>query len=131
MKKTAITRAKWEGGYDYDPYQLAKDYGLKVVLPAENELQLDIDTPEQMAQYEAQLPLLRNFMMVRETKRTKSFSGNDHIYLACPGLTFTPSERIALQAALGSDPKRELLSMARAKFSNKPATLFFEVDESK
>lgn len=114
--------------YDYDPYERAEALGLRVVTPTADELQLDIDTGEQLAIYERNIDVLRKWLQVHEISRTPSQEeGHLHITLQVADRPLTAIERIALQAALGSDPKRELLSIMRAWYNEGvPPTLFFE-----
>lgn len=114
-----------------DPYEKAKELGLQVVLPGDNELQLDIDNLEDLDFVDAQLKIMKGKEEFVITKRTKSKSGNDHVYIALDR-ALSPIERIALQACLGSDRKRELLSlMALFTGCEYPATLLFEKPETK
>ena len=127
-----------------DPYEVAKEKGLECVLPADDELQIDIDDEASLKQYERGITVLsENGIIVTETKRTVSAGGNTHIYVKCElrasrnasfwkrmfgqGDKIDPMTRIALQACLGSDRVRELLSILRiTSKSGRPPTVFFE-----
>lgn len=78
----------------------------------ENELQLDLDTPEQEEQYRRMRPHVEDVYDIEDVIETPSKSGHTHvrIYTAYP---LSVEERIALQAILGSDPKKELCSLRR------------------
>ena len=117
-----------------DPYPIAEALGLVVVLPAPNELFLDIDDAESLAMYEARIVDLREHYEVVETKRTTSNGGNTHIYLALRDddgwVPLDAVTRIALQACLGSDRQHELLSLMTAHAGSlRPPTVLFEKPE--
>jgi hypothetical protein len=128
-----------------DPYKTAEALGLDVVLPEPNELFIDLDDPADELQLQTMLDVLNGkasfddavmhgksdsdpLLETVETKRTTSKSGNTHVYLKVSAKTpLSDIERIALQACLGSDRKRELLSALRILLSlDRPATVFFE-----
>ena len=105
------------------------DAGFEVVYPQDNELQIDIDTQEQYRQFIQELfPILErelNGVIMKQTISKGGLPGR-HIYIRLPFKidTFT---RIALQASVGSDPKRELLSSIQALNDDKKPTLLIEV----
>lgn len=108
-----------------NPYEAAKDRGVKALIPADNELFIDIDTPEQLTQFYEMRALLHENAVSFKMKKTKSRTkGHFHIR-ATFRRNITPIERIALQAILGSDPKREALSWLRIQ-RGEEATFFFE-----
>lgn len=116
-----------------DPRVSAERLGLVVVEPGANELFIDIDSDEDEAHYYEMLSVLReNEIPFDEHKRTVSKSGNTHIYLTIApcktrDVVMTDTQRIAFQAALGSDRKRELLSLLRLTLgTGRAPTLFFE-----
>lgn len=114
---------------DETPEVEAQKYGLVVVYPKDDELFLDIDNNEDGEWVFEILEILKsNGEDFQITKTTTSKSGNMHIYIrANRGLD--PLERIALQACLGSDRKRELLSLLRLWRANRAPTVFFEKPE--
>jgi hypothetical protein len=136
-----------EGSRPYDLNRavdkLAEERGLAVVRSAPNLLMLDLDTPEQEKTWESNKFLLTDrfdglFVMRGHAGdvldgvalETTSQSGNRHVYvwLLAP---LTEGERIAMQAALGSDPKREMLNLARLrKHGEAGITLFEEYAEA-
>lgn len=60
-------------------------------------------------------------------KETISRNGRAHIYIQFPR-PLSDAERIALQASMGSDRKRELLSLSRILGgTDRQPTTFFEV----
>jgi hypothetical protein len=113
-----------------NPYRAARDKGLSVVKPSKHELFIDIDNDEDLAHYEAMCDVMDSALLpVHEVRRTRSSGGNWHI-VAKTAQELTPIERIALQAALGSDRKRELLSILRIwREPGVPPTVFFEKTE--
>jgi hypothetical protein len=113
-----------------DPYDTARKNGLDIVLPDPDQLFLDIDDADGEAQLAGMLDVLTDLLDVGVEKRTTSAGGNHHVYLRV-GLPFAaaldPVTRIALQACLGSDRKRELLSLLRILHRlDRPPTVFFE-----
>ena len=123
---------------DYDINQAREDYikdrrecGYRVCFPADNELQLDIDSEEQYAVWKkAESIIARNAVFTAEVEEAPSSSGlpNRHIRIRLP-FDVTPWQRIALQAALGSDPVRELLSCVRMLKGDVHPTLLVERPE--
>lgn len=110
--------------------------GLVVVYMEDDELALDLDGGASM-RLDVLTALNANRLIVSKSLTTVSKSLNKHLYLKIidPNTlqpeTFTPIERIALQAALGSDPIRELLSTLRAKMGSEcPSVMFETVQES-
>ena len=111
------------------PYEVANRLGLFVVVPGEDEIQLDIDDDESLAHYAAMVKVLESSgVYVYEKSRTVSRGGNWHIVVTLStGGVLSDYARIALQAALGSDRKRELLSAMRLLLHlDRPPTVFFE-----
>lgn len=110
-----------------DPFEDAELHGLLCVVPEPDELFLDIDDPKDLDHLDAMLAVfVENGVYAERLKDTRSKSGNRHVYVRF-GRTFEPMERIALQACLGSDRKRELLSILRVFNGNKFPTVFYEV----
>jgi hypothetical protein len=113
-----------------DPYLVAKGRGLEVVLPGARELQLDIDDEPSYVVLQQMMKVLEdNGLPVNITRETVSAGGNKHVYLDFFGVTeLDVMSRIALQACLGSDRKRELLSALRSLLciNERPPTCLFE-----
>jgi len=100
--------------------------GLVVVPSTADTLQLDFDSEAAYEEFlESRLPKLLNLYDVKRVYWTESASGNKHVYVVLP-FESTPIERIALQAVLGSDPIRELLSIRREDEGADNPSLFFE-----
>lgn len=91
----------------------AEANGFEVVRSSPTALLLDLDTLDQLAQYEAvKLALLRN-VQVDGIDHWRSKSGNKHVHIRLVEPIEDPAKRYALQAALGSDPVKEMLSIFR------------------
>ena len=119
-----------------DPHKEAALLGLVVVEPGPTELLLDIDSQMAMVTYEANREALNDAtqsLWIVETKRIPSRKpGHWHVYCTVElnGTSWdelTAEVRIAFQAILGSDLRREGFSLIRAMFGlNRPPTVFFE-----
>lgn len=117
--------------------EAAVNNGLVVVTPEDNELLIDLDTEEAYAQHLKILEVLDGRGIIYEHKVAPSKSGlpNRHVTLKLisgPSASYLPVpldpwQRIALQAALGSDPVRELLSCMRVFRGITPPTAFLEL----
>lgn len=91
----------------------AKEQNADVVYSDPRTLLLDLDTDEGEAQYARNLPIVQEYYQVRETLSWTSKSGvHRHVMLEI-GQDLSLPDRVLLQAILGSDPKREMLSMIR------------------
>lgn len=118
----------WEKREDYIKRCLAE--GLVVVFPAENELQVDIDNELHYAVFQRALVSLRRNSEVFGTwvfdeKPSRSGLPRRHITVTLP-FPVSAWQRIAMQAALGSDPLRELLSVGRMLHGDPSPTVFTE-----
>ena len=113
-----------------DPALVAQERSLVLVLPGARDVFIDIDDDASLAIFDAMMGVLASnggVFPLREVKRTKSEHGNTHVYLEA-SRDLSDVERIALQACLGSDRKRELLSMLRLEVESPfPASTSFEV----
>ena len=123
-----------------DPQVEADRLGVKLVLPTdERDLFLDLDSPKEDTLYRACMVkvLEDNQFDLEFVKRTTSPGGNLHKYWRYTwdidpySLNSALLLRIALQVCLGSDRKRELLSLLRVIIndSRRPPTTFFEKKE--
>ncbi len=108
----------------------ADENGWDVVYPCVNELQLDLDTYDAYLDCIVKLTWLRKFP---EFKCSYAIgrSKNDkwHITVKFDKNILTHMERIALQASLGSDFKKELISYMRVKNGEDTPCLFFELPD--
>ena len=94
----------------------AESTGWEIVLADDTMLLLDYDVPYIPQQFLRTLDILNETMGFREQKwkAYKSRSGNTHIIVKLSEI-MPYSERIAWQAAFGSDPKREALHLLSRK----------------
>jgi len=101
---------------------------LDLVIPAENQLQIDIDCFEDLLIFNRYLLIFQEKFPQAVFGVTKSRSKPDgkHITITVPGRNFSAIERIAYQAVLGSDRKRELLSLFDVDAGRELPTVFFE-----
>lgn len=88
-------------------------------------LQLDCDDEMAVQQFDRYEPRLRAHFDIKNVTRTVSRHGKTHIYVALNTPLPIP-ERIALQACLGSDPTREMLSLRRWLDHDSNPILLFE-----
>jgi hypothetical protein len=114
-----------------DPQEYLKrmDDDRVVVLPGDRELFVDIDSEEGLDTLKTQLHTMRlNGIHAEITRTTPSRTeGHYHVVVELMLCALDPTMRIALQACLGSDRKRELLSALRIIFdTGRAPTVFFE-----
>jgi hypothetical protein len=111
--------------------QKAKDQGLLVVFPATTQIQIDIDSEEAYREFNRRLDIvtkhLQNLRFV-ENKPSRSGLPKRHITIDV-GMDLSEGQRIALQAALGSDPTRELLNITEHLLGMEHSSLFYERPE--
>lgn len=104
-------------------HDIAAERGLIVIIPEDNELQLDLDVPSYEHNHAIIKCLKDNGVNLVSWFRTISVNGKRHTYLRLDR-DFSRQERIALQACLGSDPVREVLSLLRGEAWDVPIALF-------
>lgn len=106
----------------------AEGDGCVVVIPKSNELFIDIDSE---SQFETFKRLIVTFQKLEHGARwtmapsPSGKPGHYHVTVRL-GRDIDNRERILLQAVLGSDPMRELLSLQRCDAGNPNPSLFFE-----
>ena len=106
--------------------------GATIIYPKTNELQIDIDTESGYAQFLATLDLIDNKFGVKDTEILPSRSGLPHRHIVVTLHTnISDRTRVALQACLGSDPKREILAIYRIENNLPHATCLFQYEEKK
>jgi len=116
---------RWE-----EAIEEAEAQGKTVVHSNRNVILLDLDNKESFYHYETMFPILRAFFNLTETDTWRSSSGKGrHVVLACDPLDFPT--RIALQAALGSDRKREGLALAMLKEGHGEHSFLFKPASSR
>lgn len=122
----------------------AKADGLKVILPASNQIQLDIDRPwpYEITRLDRKIKEVRQLIhngdakaisvllhfdeefSIKRHEAWRSVGGNIHVMLTL-NRDLDLLDRIALQAILGSDPMRELCNLRRARCgAEDPVALF-------
>lgn len=104
-----------------------KKEGYEVVYPKDNELFIDIDSEDDLQLFRDQYEIFHRDYKVTSMQMRESRNGlpGRHVIVTLPFFV-TDIERIAYQAALGSDPVRELLSLRRLKDEDDHPTLFVE-----
>lgn len=112
------------------PEEIAKEKGLSVVYPKKNQLFIDIDSREGMAVFETSMEILQDRMpgLVVHTKTLPSASGGAHFHITVTlsRPVRSEQERLLLQAVLGSDGTRGLLSYIFLSGGRARPTCFFE-----
>lgn len=109
-------------------FRRADEQGLEIVYPKANELQLDIDNKEAYDYFHQNKWILEQWFGIRAITERVSKSGGDKKHITVQlGVVLTTVTRILLQAVMGSDKKRELLSFVMyAKGNEKKPTLLLE-----
>jgi hypothetical protein len=103
----------------------AAENNLDVVLPDANQLFIDLDNYASQQEYERVIPLIQEIYGIVSVTETVSRSGNLHRIVNLQ-MSVSPLERIAAQAMLGSDSRREAHSLRRLLQGERTPTLFFE-----
>lgn len=108
----------------------SKSEGLLVTFPSDCELQIDIDNAAHRAVFDRSYEIFKREMVDHvgsyRVQETVSKSGTGaHIRITLP-FKVDVWQRIAWQAALGSDPVREVLSCFRARRGDTEPTLLAE-----
>lgn len=102
----------------------AEAQGFTVKIPTNTELFVDVDSDESLSRFMSTISLIDD---VNRWVTTPSKSGLPHRHIVVTlNRTVTHLERIALQAILGSDNRREAHSMIRLNNGDLHPTVFFE-----
>lgn len=118
------------------PEAKAEKLGRRVVLPEPDQLFVDIDNESALERYEYARRILIEHALVFIDEAGQivetmapSPSGKEHRYHVTLKMTraLTHVERIAFQAAIGSDPMRELLSLVQLEKGEPHPVVFFEL----
>lgn len=107
----------------------AAENNLVVLYPIYDELLLDLDSPEDLMTYYERIGALAEHYPFRSDLRTKSAHDRVHMYVSLDmpkERKLTDYERCALQAALGSDYKREIYNLARIQRGDSCPICLFE-----
>lgn len=113
--------------YDFDKSceEVATQRGLIVVYPKHNQLQLDLDSEEQFAEYERRKHFFQFEGVTEDVRESASGFPKRHVTLTFEKESFDPWTRIAMQSSLASDPIREFLSARRLRMGvERPSCLF-------
>ena len=109
--------------------QLKESTEFTVVFPAENELQIDLDSEEAFVKFIGQLHLLCGILGVddlpSEGHPSKSGLPKRHATVTLP-FNVTAEQRIVLQVFCGSDQARELINYSALQNGDPTPTLFIE-----
>lgn len=103
----------------------AAEAGLRVVFPASDEVQIDLDEKVFPPWFFERMRFAQDMGLVLSWKWCHSKSGNLHVVAKVDDPWLSDEARIAIQAALGSDWKRELLSVQRALRGEQDPTVLF------
>jgi hypothetical protein len=104
----------------------SKTTGERVIFPADDELQLDIDSEADLAVYRDLRTILTEAHFWSELSCVPSkTAGHYHVTMKLSH-PVTAMERLLLQACLGSDRKRELLGYLNLTRGDQRPTLFIE-----
>lgn len=97
-----------------ESFKRATDAGLEIVKPGATDIQIDLDTPIVPDTFMHRVMMAEDLGLVKKfsEKATPSKGGNWHVTLQATR-PLTPLDRLMLQALLGSDWKREMLSYQR------------------
>jgi hypothetical protein len=110
----------------------AAENNLDVVFPEENQLFIDIDDYRSMEEFSRNRDIIHEVYGIVETRVSDSRSGypKRHLVVVLNKKITSVMERLALQAILGSDRRREANSLRRYILDGElTPTLFFEVKE--
>jgi len=111
----------------------AKNKGLRIIEPKANELQIDLDGIRAIHTYGLQYWILERGGLTKGWKGRMSVSRSNkkthvHITITMPK-NIDHFQRIALQAILGSDLRREAFNICRVTRGNKYPIVFFEKEK--
>lgn len=118
-------KARCDAQNSEDAIKWAAENNLDVVLPDDFTLLIDIDKYADRKVFETNRDLIDAAYGITEVLENYSRSGGTHftVHLKTP---VSRLERIALQAVLGSDLRREAHSLRRLRAGESNPTLFFE-----
>jgi hypothetical protein len=120
-------RSKETARTSRDAFEYTKTNGLDFRFPLANELFIDIDDSSQQATFDRNYLILeKTFDFITTIITSSRRKPNGKHIVVIMGRDVTPIERIALQAALGSDPTREAHSLIRYIDKDPLPTIFFE-----
>ncbi len=100
--------------------------GMKLVLPEPNELFVDLDNHEAIKDFKVRWEEFLKVYPLSSVTYTTSKGGNLHAYITMLEPVESMTHRIALQAALGSDPLREMIAVKHLLEGYEYPSCFFE-----
>ncbi len=111
-----------------DAEEKAKRLGLDLVKPKDDEVFVDIDSEAELVEFHKRFAMALKLWIFADYKITPSHKdGHYHAIVTINELApIKEHERIALQAALGSDPLREMLAIYHGRAGYKWTSVFFE-----
>jgi hypothetical protein len=119
-----VAKSGWDTGSDLEldnfaeAAEQAEAEGLKVLVAGPNDLFFDLDSQAAMDTFNLRLEKLVAIFTPSNIRRWRSKSGKGyHVAMVIKKLSL--AEKVAIQAAMGSDPLKELLTIAREKFAEK------------
>lgn len=112
--------------YRGDPRAKAEALGMTLVYPKADEIFIDLDSQEELEEHHLRWEFFCAVFPGAERRFTKSRNGNVHVYITLPFL-IEAVERIALEACLGGDYRRQMILVSDFRESFTQSTsLFFE-----
>lgn len=112
------------------PDDAAKELGLMVIRPRNQELFVDLDSPDASTSFEAMWEFFDGWEPGAKitANRPSRIEGHRHVVVDLGRPVKNATERVLLQLVLGSDRKREFLSLKRIEhgFDDADVTVFFE-----
>lgn len=109
--------------------QLANGFDCVAIAGDPFTIQLDLDLatyPDALNHYTELLPFLQNILPCVESDRWVSKSGKGlHVVLKST-IPLSLRDRLVIQAALGSDPRREILAVMRIREAEQKVSYLFK-----
>lgn len=96
----------------FEAIRNAEKSGFEIITDKEYSILLDLDNDESLAHYESIKKIAEDKFAYIEVNRWKSKDGGTHI-VGNVSEVYSKTERLLIQACLGSDRKRELLALYR------------------
>lgn len=111
-----------------DAVEKAKRLGLDLIVPGPADVFVDLDSLADQLVFQQRLKLLQKLWPDASVTMSESHTtGHAHAKVTIPELApLSDHERIALQAALNSDPFREMLAIHHGRAGYKWTSVFFE-----
>ena len=115
----------------WDRVERAKELGCEVIEPDAFTLLLDYDSIEAWLKFAKQRNLIEELFGIKKIEEWNSSSSppNKHVRVTLD-TALSADQRLALQAALGSDPTREILGVRRTQLSIEHPSLLFKPENS-